>query len=134
MYPKGFKRLRVVFPHINDPELTERMKRAQLEFRQMFNSNLIIVQEAPLGESLNFNKEDERQRECMKFYTENADSLELTPIGGRTFKLDGKSVKTQQMTESQARSIKEGYKSQDLFYDDPTLSTKSFMDKAYGQL
>lgn len=131
-FPHGFKRLRVEFPQINDPELSERLKRAQIEYREMFDSNLILIQEAPEGESLNFDKEDERQQEYVKISTENADSIKLSPIGGRTFALGGKAAKTQMMTDSERKSIEDGCQPKELL-DDPTQSTKTFMDKAYGQ-
>lgn len=131
-FPHGFKRLRVEFPQINDPELSERLKRAQIEYREMFGSNLVLIQEAPEGERLYFDKEDERQQEYVKISTENADSIKLSPIGGRTFTLGGKAAKTQMMTDSERKSIEDGCQPQELL-NDSTQSTKSFMDKAYGK-
>lgn len=132
-YPRGFKRLCAVFPQINDKELSERMRRAQMEYREMFNSNLTIKQEAPQGESLRFDEADEKQREYVNICTENADTLMLSPIGGRSFRLGGKTAKTQQMSERERKSLEEDHRQQEIFDDDPTQSTKSFMDKAYGK-
>lgn len=132
-FPFGFKKLHVKFPQINDPKVTEDMIRANLIYREMFHSNLCITQEPPQGESLHFDEKDERQREYIRLCTENADSITLSPIGGRSFALGGKTAKTQQMTESERKSIEEGVHQQELFNDDPSQSTKSFMDKAYGK-
>lgn len=132
-FPAGFKKLHVKFPQINDPKVTEDMRRANLIYREMFHSNLCITQEPPQGESLHFDENDERQREYIRLCTENADSITLSPIGGRSFALGGKTAKTLQMTESERKSIEEGIHQQGIFDDDPTQSTKSFMDKAYGQ-
>lgn len=130
-FPKGFKRLCVVFPQINDEELSERMRQAQMEYRQMFQSNLKIIQESPQGESLHFDEKDKRQQEYVKICTENADSIKLSPIGGNSFTLGGKSAKTQQMSELERKKLEEGYKQQELFESDPIQSIQSFMDKAY---
>lgn len=132
-FPFGFKKLHVKFPQINDPKVTEDMVRANIIYREMFHSNLGITQEPPQGESLHFDENDERQREYIRLCTENADSITLSPIGGRSFALGGKTAKTQQMTESERKSIEEGIHQQGLFNDDPAQSTKTFMDKAYGK-
>lgn len=130
-FPRGFKKLCVNFPQINDPIVSEEMRRANIIYREMFQSDLKITQESSQGESLNFDEKDERQREYIKLCTENADSITLSPIGGRSFALGGKTAKTQQMTESERKSIEESLHQQDLFNDDPTQSAKAFMDKAY---
>lgn len=132
-FPFGFKKLHVKFPQINDPKVTEDMIRANMIYRELFHSNLGITQEPPQGESLHFDENDERQREYIRLCTENADSITLSPIGGRSFALGGKTAKTQQMTESERKSIEEGIHQQGLFNDDPAQSTKTFMDKAYGK-
>lgn len=132
-FPFGFKKLCVKFPQINDPKVTEDMRRANMIYREMFHSNLYIIQEPPLGESLHFDENDEKQREYIRICTENADSIKLSPIGGRTFTLGGKAAKTQMMTESERKSIEEGNRQQGLFDGNPAQSTKSFMDKAYGK-
>ena len=132
-FPRGFKKLCVKFPQINDPKVSEDMIRANMIYREMFHADLKIIQQPPQGESLHFDENDERQREYIKLCTENADSITLTPIGGRSFALGGKTAKTQQMTESERKNIEQGIHQQGLFDDDPTQSTKSFMDKAYGK-
>lgn len=132
-FPRGFKKLCVKFPQINDPKVTEEMRRANLIYRELFQSNLRIIQEPPQGESLHFDETDERQREYIKLCTENADSITLSPIGGRSFALGGKTAKTQQMTELERKGIEEGVHQQGFFNDEPTLTTQSFMDKAYGK-
>lgn len=132
-FPRGFKKLCVKFPQINDPKVSEDMIRANMIYREMFQSNLKITQEPPQGESLHFDENDKRQQEYIKLCTENADNITLTPIGGRSFALGGKTAKTQQMTESERKNIEESIHQQGLFDDDPAQSTKAFMDKAYGK-
>lgn len=133
-YPKGFKRLRVVFPQINDPIVTENMKRFNLDYqRTMFGcTNYVAEYNAPQGEKLNFNEEDEMQRLLMEICNTVADSVELSPIGGRKFTIGGKCAKTAQMGESERQSILENnLQEKDLFGNNPMDGIKTFMDKAY---
>ena len=132
-FPRGFKKLCVKFPQINDPKVTEAMRRANIIYREMFHSNLVIIQESSDGEKLSFNEEDEKQREYMKLCAENADSIKVSPIGARPITLGGKTAKTQQMTDAERKNIEDVNHEIGLFDGDPIQSTQSFMDKAYGK-
>lgn len=50
-FPRGFNKLCVKFPQINDPKVTEAMRRANIIYREMFHSNLVIIQESSEGEN-----------------------------------------------------------------------------------
>lgn len=133
-YPKGFKKLRVVFPQINDPIVNESMKRFNLDYqRTMFGcSNYVAEYNSPQGEKLIFNEEDEKQRLLIEICNAVGDSIELSPIGGRKFTLGGKYAKTAQMSEPERQSIVgNSQQGQDLFGKDPMMAIKTFMDKAY---
>ena len=132
-FPRGFNKLCVKFPQINDPKVTEAMRRANIIYREMFHSNLVIIQESSEGEKLSFNEEDEKQREYMKLCAENADSIQVSPIGARPITLGGKTAKTQQMTDAERKNIEDVNHEIGLFDGDPIQSTQSFMDKAYGK-
>lgn len=132
-FPRGFNKLCVKFPQINDPKVTEAMRRANIIYREMFHSNLVIIQESSEGEKLSFNEEDEKQREYMKLCAENADSIKVSPIGARPITLGGKTAKTQQMTDAERKNIEDVNHEIGLFNGDPIQSTQSFMDKAYGK-
>ena len=132
-FPRGFNKLCVKFPQINDPKVTEAMRRANIIYREMFHSNLVIIQESSEGEKLSFNEEDEKQREYMKLCAENADSIQVSPIGARPITLGGKTAKTQRMTDAERKNIEDVNHEIGLFDGDPIQSTQSFMDKAYGK-
>lgn len=132
-FPRGFNKLCVKFPQINDPKVTEAMRRANIIYREMFHSNLVIIQESSEGEKLSFNEEDEKQREYMKLCAENADSIKVSPIGARPITLGGKTAKTQRMTDAERKNIEDVNHEIGLFDGDPIQSTQSFMDKAYGK-
>lgn len=132
-YPRGFRRLRVEFPQINDEELTERMRRAGMAYRELFGSGLTLTMEAPQGESLGFDREDPGQQEYMRICTGNADAISLSPVGGRSFKLGGGTARTEQMSRQQEAGIGKGGPQQPPSGDDPARQAAiSFMDKAYG--
>lgn len=133
-FPKGFKRLRIVFPQINDPKVTENMKRFNLDYqRTMFgSSNYVTEYNAPQGECLIFNEADEMQQLLIEISNTVADSVELSPIGAPKFSLNGKCAKTAQMGESERQSIMENrLQEKDLFGNKPMDGIKTFMDKAY---
>lgn len=133
-FPHGFKRLRIVFPQINDPKVTENMKRFNLDYqRTMFGpSNYVAEYNAPQGESLIFNEADKMQQLLIEISNAVADDVELSPIGAPKFSLNGKCAKTAQMGESERQSILENnLQAKDLFGNNPMDGIKTFMDKAY---
>lgn len=131
-YPKGFRSLRVEFPQINDPEVTAGLSRLQLDAqREMFGSDLVLVQTAPPGQRFPFDENDARQRLYIEVCTDIADSISIYPIGAHKFTFGAKYARTAQLPDTQIEKIAEAAQSGNLFGADRLQSVKNFMNNAY---
>lgn len=131
-YPKGFKKLLVEFPQINDPEVTKGLNELGLGYhRKHFGTNLSLTHSSPKGENIPFDENDAYQRSFMNIASLYGDKIQLTPMSGKAINFGEESVKTGEIPDTIMQRIEENRKSPDLFNMDAKSQAMEFMNKIY---
>ena len=131
-YPKGFKSLLVLFPQINDPEVSQGLNELGIGYhRQHFGTGLGLLHKSPKGENIPFDEKDAYQQAFMNMASLYGDKITLTPISGRSITFGGECAKTGEIPDTIIQNTKEKHQSQDLFEKDARSLVKEYMNKFY---
>lgn len=132
LYSKGFKSLLVVFPQINDPEVSKGLNELGIGYhRQHFGTGLWLLHKSPKGESIPFDEKDAYQRSFMNLASLYGDTIKLTPMSGRTITFGGECAKTGEIPGNIIQGITEKKHEQALFGMDAMSKAKEYMDNFY---
>lgn len=132
-YPKGFKKLLIEFPQINDPEVSKGLDELGLGYhRKHFGTGLDLLHKSPKGESIPFDENDAYQCAFMNIACYYGDKITLTSMTGSSISFGGECAKTGEMPDNIIQRIDGYQQSPNIFgMNDDRIKTMEYMNKFY---